>query len=252
MLANKSSQISRIGQIVIDAIGGPSTGKILFAGKILEVTRTVYKGHTIGEVTIAAIEGDEDEDDDPEHPKEKFEGLLKIVSLAQTIQITQRSSRHAPLLFSQPFKNENLICRHESPSGETTIVATVPDLICVLDAQNGQALGTPVRLSTASSRRHNAHHVVRLLQARTTSTAPESSSWASRLPLSGQRPPEDSNWVRLGRLGTTSPTALWESMFSLSRSLRSTVERRAAEQGVEVHPSQPRQRLEVAGFEDCR
>jgi hypothetical protein len=81
MLANKSSQISHIGQIVIDAIGGPSTGKILFAGKILEVTRTVYKGHTIGEVTIAAMAGDEDEVDDPEHPKEKFEGLLKIVSL---------------------------------------------------------------------------------------------------------------------------------------------------------------------------
>lgn len=92
MLANKSSQISRIGQIVIDAIGGPSTGKILFAGKILEVTRTVYKGHTIGEVTIAAMAGDEDEDDDPEHPKEKFEGLLKIVSLVQTDLITQSSS----------------------------------------------------------------------------------------------------------------------------------------------------------------
>lgn len=41
-----------------------------------------------------------------------------------------------------PFKNENLYAEH-SLNGKTSIVATVPDLIAVLDAQNGEALGTP-------------------------------------------------------------------------------------------------------------
>ncbi|BEJ14153.1 hypothetical protein CspHIS471_0313270 [Cutaneotrichosporon sp. HIS471] len=41
-----------------------------------------------------------------------------------------------------PFKNENLLCKHVV-DGKETVVAGVPDLISVLDAQNGLALGTP-------------------------------------------------------------------------------------------------------------
>lgn len=41
-----------------------------------------------------------------------------------------------------PFKNENLYCEHVV-DGQSNIVATVPDLIAVLDAGNGRALGTP-------------------------------------------------------------------------------------------------------------
>lgn len=77
MVANKSSQISRIGDIIIDAIGGPSTGKVLFAGKITEVRRTLYRGHTVGEVHIAATPREEE---DAENPAQHFEGTFKIVS----------------------------------------------------------------------------------------------------------------------------------------------------------------------------
>lgn len=70
MLANKEAQIGRIGEVVIDALGGTRTGRVLFAGKITSVTRKVYKGHTVGEVIIGSVLPDED--DGP-----RFEGSLK-------------------------------------------------------------------------------------------------------------------------------------------------------------------------------
>ncbi|KAI9063547.1 DUF917-domain-containing protein [Trametes sanguinea] len=42
-----------------------------------------------------------------------------------------------------PFQNENLYAYVESATGEKKIHVTVPDLITVLDSQNGAALGTP-------------------------------------------------------------------------------------------------------------
>ncbi|KAG2059779.1 hydantoinase [Suillus hirtellus] len=120
-LARKQSSLSRIGSILVDAVGGSSSARVLFAGKITDVRRRVYKGHTIGEVVITALTVDDDvDDDDPDCPMERFTGTLII-----------------------PFKNENLYAEHTADDAITTMVATVPDLITVLDAQNGAALGTP-------------------------------------------------------------------------------------------------------------
>ena len=44
--------------------------------------------------------------------------------------------------FSVPFKNENLYAQWVR-DGESSILSSVPDLISVLDAGNGRALGTP-------------------------------------------------------------------------------------------------------------
>jgi len=119
-LARKQSSLSRIGSILVDAVGGSKSAKVLFMGKITDVRRRVYKGHTIGEIVITALALDDDVDDDPDDPTERFIGKLTI-----------------------PFKNENLYAEHAADDGRTTMVATVPDLIAVLDAQNGAALGTP-------------------------------------------------------------------------------------------------------------
>ncbi|KAG1877100.1 hydantoinase [Suillus tomentosus] len=120
-LARKQSSLSRIGSILVDAVGGSSSASLLFTGKITDVRRRVYKGHTIGEVVITALTVDDDvDDDDPNCPMERFTGTLLI-----------------------PFKNENLYAEHTADDAITTMVATVPDLITVLDAQNGAALGTP-------------------------------------------------------------------------------------------------------------
>ncbi|WVW80695.1 hypothetical protein I302_102681 [Kwoniella bestiolae CBS 10118] len=118
-LANKQSNVGNIGRILVDALGGSQCAKVLFSGKVTNVNRRIYKGHTIGEIVIQSLKADEEEDEDPENPKEKFEGTMTI-----------------------PFKNENLLCQHEV-NGVTKITAGVPDLISVIDSQSGQALGTP-------------------------------------------------------------------------------------------------------------
>lgn len=116
-LATKQSNIGDVGRILVDAVGGSAAARVLFAGKITALGRHIYKGHTYGEITITALAPDEEDGDSR---AETFRGTMKI-----------------------PFKNENLLCRHVLPSGEEEVVAGVPDLISVLDAQNGLALGTP-------------------------------------------------------------------------------------------------------------
>ncbi|KZO99531.1 hypothetical protein CALVIDRAFT_495066 [Calocera viscosa TUFC12733] len=116
--ARKSAQLGNVGNVIIDSLGGKETGRVLFSGKIIDVTRSVYKGHTVGRVTIAALQDDGEPTDGP---VEQFQGTLMI-----------------------PFKNENLYCEHDLKDGsKPTVIATVPDLIMVVDAQNGAALGTP-------------------------------------------------------------------------------------------------------------
>lgn len=121
-LAKAQSSIGNVGRILVDSVGGDKAARVLFAGKIVECNRYMYKGHTHGDITIHALARDEDEDtsDGVESPKELFEGTMFI-----------------------PFKNENLLCRFTDAKGNTSVIAGVPDLICVLDAQNGLALGTP-------------------------------------------------------------------------------------------------------------
>jgi len=115
-LARKQSSLSRIGSILVDAVGGPSSAKVLFMGKITDVRRrsvlfysfllqaliclSVYKGHTVGEVVITALTMEDEVEDDPDYPKEQFDGKLTI-----------------------PFKNENLYAEHTADDGRTIVRA---------------------------------------------------------------------------------------------------------------------------------
>lgn len=74
MLANKQANVGKIDQVLIEALGGPSTGRLLFAGKITHVSRRVFKGHTVGDMTIGALAPDDEEDVDSSRPR--FEGTL--------------------------------------------------------------------------------------------------------------------------------------------------------------------------------
>lgn len=76
-LATKQANIGNVGRVLVDAVGGDKAAKVLFAGKIVELGRHMYKGHTYGEITIQALARDEEDDDDPAQPKQHFEGVLK-------------------------------------------------------------------------------------------------------------------------------------------------------------------------------
>ncbi|KAH7123627.1 hypothetical protein B0J11DRAFT_317435 [Dendryphion nanum] len=122
--ARKENRIDSVAESIIEAVGGPETGRVLFKGKIVGVERTLRMGHVYGEVIIEGADVT-----DPSTPSSsQFNGKIKI-----------------------PFKNENIaaIRLHEGKEdvvGEEKnedVLAIVPDLISVIDAQNGEAIGTP-------------------------------------------------------------------------------------------------------------
>ena len=117
--AKRENTIHTVAEQIIDAVGGPSTAKILFRGKIVDVERRLFKGHSYGEITIRQTQEDEEESRH-EKPAVAEGGEVKI-----------------------PFKNENIYAKHITDDGVETYLATVPDLISVLDTQTGLALGVP-------------------------------------------------------------------------------------------------------------
>ena len=112
--ARKENRIDSVAESIVDAVGGPETGRVLFKGKIVGVERKLYMGHVYGEVIIEGTS--------------QYPGKIKI-----------------------PFKNENIAAirvhgGEDSKPGEEKnedVLAIVPDLIAVTDAQNGEAIGTP-------------------------------------------------------------------------------------------------------------
>ncbi|KAI1612765.1 hypothetical protein EDD36DRAFT_245393 [Exophiala viscosa] len=117
--AQQESTIHTIAEQIIDEVGGPITAKVLFRGKITAVERRIFKGHSYGEITIAQAQTDEEEQEH-DAPAVAEGGVLKI-----------------------PFKNENIYAKHIAEDGTEKYLATVPDLISVLDTQSGCALGVP-------------------------------------------------------------------------------------------------------------
>lgn len=119
--AARMNTISTVAEQIVEEVGGSSTAKILFRGKIVGVERRLYKGHSHGEVVIQEISGTE---------SEQSPGNSGMPAVAQGgfVRI--------------PFMNENLIAQHCGADGiATSVIASVPDLITVLDAQTGRALG---------------------------------------------------------------------------------------------------------------
>jgi DUF917 family protein/N-methylhydantoinase A/oxoprolinase/acetone carboxylase beta subunit len=99
--------ITEKAQRIVDEVGGSESAAILGQGKITSVERVLKTGHTYGvlEVDGTLIDG--------------TKAIIKI-----------------------PFKNENAFVEAVS-KGESKILASVPDLIAVIDGETGEGLGTP-------------------------------------------------------------------------------------------------------------
>lgn len=103
---------------VITAIGEIAPIKLLFHGKIVDVTRDVSRGYTVGTCTIAPLSADERED--------------------STDLSSQNESRDLIITF----QNEYLIAYHENAGAQRDVLCLVPDLISILGS-DGEALGSP-------------------------------------------------------------------------------------------------------------
>lgn len=103
---------------VIKAIGEVVPIKLLFQGKIMDVSRDVSRGYTVGKCIISPLSDDERED-------------------------SENSGRHCEnrnLIIT--FQNEYLIAYHENDQQQKDVLCLVPDLISVLGS-DGEALGSP-------------------------------------------------------------------------------------------------------------
>jgi len=114
--ARQENAISRVGERIIKEVGGEGSAKVIFKGKIVRVERRLFNGHVYGEVIIEAM----DVSGRGQVLEQGMSGKLKI-----------------------PFKNENLFAIQTDEEGKERHIATVPDLISVLDASDGEAIGTP-------------------------------------------------------------------------------------------------------------
>ncbi|KAL9089278.1 MAG: hypothetical protein Q9165_005846 [Trypethelium subeluteriae] len=124
-VAEYTNTLSRVAEAIVEEAGGPESAKILFRGKIVGVERRLWKGHSYGEVVIASTSPEEEADEDGPAVSEYMStvargGILKV-----------------------PFKNENILAEHTDETGKQSVIASVPDLICVLDRGSGRALGVP-------------------------------------------------------------------------------------------------------------
>ncbi|KAK1660059.1 hypothetical protein BDP55DRAFT_754530 [Colletotrichum godetiae] len=119
-LARCTNAVDTVAETVVDVVGGKESARVLFRGKIVGVERVTRMGHAYGEVII---EGYTDGSGGGDGVVERF-----VI----------------------PFKNENILAKRVDGDEREDltflmleqILAIVPDLVCVLDAQNGEALGT--------------------------------------------------------------------------------------------------------------
>ncbi|KAK9771334.1 hypothetical protein AB5N19_07690 [Seiridium cardinale] len=132
--ARKENRVDTVAETILEECGGPEAGKVLFKGKVIGVERTLRMGHIYGELIVegADIVDDDDvaiaADGAKSASGSQFEGTIKI-----------------------PFKNENIAAikftRREvdgkTVDEESEVLGAVPDLITVIDAHNGEAIGTP-------------------------------------------------------------------------------------------------------------
>jgi DUF917 family protein len=121
-----TNSLATVAESIIEEAGGPGAAKVLFRGKIVAVERRLFKGHSYGTVHITSFDSGADADDD---------------------MVAGATVRAQPLVtggtMKIPFKNENILAEHTAEDDTTTVVASVPDLIAILDNGSGKALGVP-------------------------------------------------------------------------------------------------------------
>lgn len=139
--AKAMNRLDQVAETIVEECGGKEGAKVLFKGKIVGVRRTLRMGHVYGE---CIIEGTDLTDDTTSTPA--VNGGKK--------EATRGEDDFTGRRIKIPFKNEN-IAAIRIPDGSSDgsdeqelekqedVLAIVPDLISVIDAQSGEAVGTP-------------------------------------------------------------------------------------------------------------
>ena len=135
-----------IADSLIREFGGLGSAKQIFEGKIVATDNRLIKGHSYGSITVEGLTTDSSEENDRgimESLKITFknENLLAEVNASDSTEPKVSSMRFLLCLTSYHLLR---ICASQSSlTLYLKILATVPDLIMVLDSRTGQALGCP-------------------------------------------------------------------------------------------------------------
>ena len=121
--ARARGAITTVHEDLIREFGGPQAARKVFEGKITGIEQRLYGGRSQGTLVIEKLK---------DHEKENEEVSSAAVS-----------DEEGPEKLWIPFVNENLVVEATYPSGEKRTLATVPDLIMVLDLLTGEAVGVP-------------------------------------------------------------------------------------------------------------
>lgn len=117
------NSISTADEAIIREAGGSSAAKVLCRSKIVEVENKLIKVHSYGIIHIKAF-------DLPGVAKLSFSNeLSEAVAVEGTLRIS--------------YKNENIYAERNIDSGETEIIASVPDLIAILICGSDRAIDDP-------------------------------------------------------------------------------------------------------------
>ncbi|KAK3382690.1 hypothetical protein B0T24DRAFT_602265 [Lasiosphaeria ovina] len=119
--ARQNNSVDAVAETIIDECGGDASGRVLFKGKIVGVHRTLRKGHVYGECIVEGLGG-------------RFSGRIKIPFKNENI---------AAIRIPEPTESSSSSPEDPALERQEDVLAIVPDLVCVVDAQNGEAIGTP-------------------------------------------------------------------------------------------------------------
>lgn len=132
-LSRATNAIDSVAEAIIAEVGGDESAKVLFKGKIIGVERVTRAGHAYGEVVIESTASGDDE------VKEKMIIPFKNENIYAK-KVTADGKEEVRIIAQTSYCTTSSIqLTHPYPS---QIVAIVPDLVCVIDAQNGEAIGT--------------------------------------------------------------------------------------------------------------
>ncbi len=123
--ARARGAVGTVHEDLVREFGGPQAARKVFEGKITGIEQRLFGGRSQGTLVIERLK---------DHEREEEEAVAEAA--------TDSSDEEAQRLMI-PFVNENLFVEATYPSGATKIIATVPDLIMVLDQLTGEAVGVP-------------------------------------------------------------------------------------------------------------
>ncbi|EGZ76828.1 DUF917-domain-containing protein [Neurospora tetrasperma FGSC 2509] len=147
--ARAMNRLDEVAETIVEECGGGQKGaaaKVLFKGKIVGVRRTLRMGHVYGE---CIIEGTDVTDDTTTNDGRRTGGRRG----GQGVDGEEKEDFTGKRI-KIPFKNENIAAirvpaedgsddENKELEKQEDVLAIVPDLISVIDAQSGEAVGTP-------------------------------------------------------------------------------------------------------------